>query len=159
MAYVTRKPGNRFEIRESVATPRGPRSRTLATFRELDDAVLAHARERARRDLEADVIRARARALGAPVKEGREVDRVARALIAQLGRGERPAPVLIGILRHLLGNSTESLGEEVPDTLPWIGASLSERGRAARDLARLTDRLPTPKVQPPLAFPGIRRRS
>ncbi len=47
MAYVVARPKGRYEIRESVHTPKGPRARSLANFTQLDDEVLARARERA----------------------------------------------------------------------------------------------------------------
>ena len=40
MAYVTARRDGAFEVRESRSTPAGPRSRTLATFRELDAATI-----------------------------------------------------------------------------------------------------------------------
>jgi hypothetical protein len=60
MAYVVARPKGRFEIRESVHTPKGPRARSLANFRELSDDVLARARQRATRPFDADAVRAAA---------------------------------------------------------------------------------------------------
>jgi hypothetical protein len=40
MAFVTVRPRGTFEIRESAQTAAGPRSRSLATFRVLDDEVI-----------------------------------------------------------------------------------------------------------------------
>ena len=57
MAYVVARPKGRFEIRESVHTPKGPRARSLANFKELDDEVLARARKRASRPFDPDVVR------------------------------------------------------------------------------------------------------
>ena len=45
MAYVVTRPRGRFEIRESVHTDKGPRARSLASFTELSDEVLARALE------------------------------------------------------------------------------------------------------------------
>ena len=42
MAYVVARPRGRFEIRESVHTPKGPRARSLANFAHLTDEVLGH---------------------------------------------------------------------------------------------------------------------
>ena len=67
MAYVVARPKGRFEIRESVHTPKGPRARSLANFRELDDEVLARARQRASRPFDPDVVRAAARAAAARI--------------------------------------------------------------------------------------------
>src|ERR1700687_4471424 len=44
--FVVRRPADRWELRESTLTPSGPRSRTLATFRELDDQTIRHATAR-----------------------------------------------------------------------------------------------------------------
>lgn len=49
MAYVVVRPNGRFEIRESVNTPKGPRARSLANFGILTAEVLALATTRATR--------------------------------------------------------------------------------------------------------------
>jgi hypothetical protein len=68
MAYVVGRPRGRFEVRESVHTPKGPRARTLAGFRELTDEVLAKGRGRAVRPFDAAAVIASAEAAGAPVR-------------------------------------------------------------------------------------------
>jgi hypothetical protein len=60
MAYVVARPKGRFEIRESVHTPKGPRARTLANFEQLTDKVLDTARLRASRPFDLDAVRASA---------------------------------------------------------------------------------------------------
>ena len=60
MAYVVARPRGRFEIRESIHTPKGPRARTLANFEELTDKVLETARLRASRPFDPDSVRASA---------------------------------------------------------------------------------------------------
>jgi hypothetical protein len=60
MAYVVARPKGRFEIRESVHTPKGPRARTLANFEQLTDKVLDAARLRATRPFDLDAVRASA---------------------------------------------------------------------------------------------------
>ena len=60
MAYVVARPKGRFEIRESVHTPKGPRSRSLANFSNMTDAVLATAGRRATRPFDPDAVRAAA---------------------------------------------------------------------------------------------------
>jgi hypothetical protein len=60
MAYVVARPRGRFEIRESVHTPKGPRARTLANFEQLTDKVLDTARLRASRPFDLDAVRASA---------------------------------------------------------------------------------------------------
>ncbi len=60
MAYVVVRPRGRFEIRESVHTPKGPRARTLANFAQLTDEVLARACGRATRPFDVEAVRAAA---------------------------------------------------------------------------------------------------
>jgi hypothetical protein len=60
MAYVVARPKGRFEIRESVHTDKGPRARTLASFKELTNEVLARARRRASRPFDTKAVRASA---------------------------------------------------------------------------------------------------
>lgn len=68
MAYVVARPKGRFEIRESVHTPKGPRARSLANFAHFDDEVLDRARRRASRPFDAEGVRAAAArvAVGGP---------------------------------------------------------------------------------------------
>jgi hypothetical protein len=58
MAYVVARPKGRFEIRESLHTPKGPRARTLANFEQLTDKVLDTARLRASRPFDLDAVAA-----------------------------------------------------------------------------------------------------
>jgi hypothetical protein len=60
VAYVVRRRGGRFEIRESVLTEQGPRARSLANFKELTPEVMAAARRRATRPFDAAAVRASA---------------------------------------------------------------------------------------------------
>jgi len=60
MAFVVARPKGRFEIRESVHTPQGPRARSLANFKELDEEVLDRARRRATRPFDTNAVRAAA---------------------------------------------------------------------------------------------------
>ncbi len=66
MAYVVARPKGRFEIRESVHTPQGPRARSLAGFTRLTDKVLVTARRRASRPFDAEAVRASAARAAAP---------------------------------------------------------------------------------------------
>jgi len=69
MAYVVARPRGRFEIRESVHTPKGPRARSLANYAHFNDEVLDKARRRARRPFDAAAVRSAAARVGvrAPV--------------------------------------------------------------------------------------------
>jgi len=114
MAYVVTRPRGRFEIRESVHTDKGPRARSLASFTELSDEVLARAHNRASRPFDPEAVRASAeRALAitaAPTpRHGRPQTRkfvessraMARALEARPRRGASrrdPGDALIDLL-------------------------------------------------------------
>jgi hypothetical protein len=66
MAYVVARPKGRFEIRESLHTPAGPRARSLAGFDVLTDAVLAKAARRAQRPFDVEAVLASGRRAGTP---------------------------------------------------------------------------------------------
>lgn len=68
MAYVVPRKGGRFELRESLHTPGGPRSRTLAGFRVLTEQALAAAAGRAQRPFDRDAVLRSARRAGARVQ-------------------------------------------------------------------------------------------
>jgi hypothetical protein len=68
MAYVVARRGGRFEIRESEHTTKGPRARTLASFRVLSETVLAAAASKARRAFDVQSVLASGRRAGAPVE-------------------------------------------------------------------------------------------
>src|SRR5262245_44994390 len=90
----------RIEIREAHATARGPRSRTLASFRgALLPEHLERAEARAQRPFDRDAIRRRARELGIAVRE-ESADEAARDLLARLRRGAALDPRLVTLLRE-----------------------------------------------------------
>jgi hypothetical protein len=76
MAYVVARPKGRFEIRESLHTPDGPRAHSLAGFDVLTDVVLAKAAGRAQRPFDVGAVLASAHRAGAPttVSVGGETD-------------------------------------------------------------------------------------
>src|SRR5262245_18023488 len=134
MAYVTARRNGAFEIRESRVTPEGPRSRTLATFRELDAATIEKAIARAEKPPSSEELVQAALRAGASVA-ARPVDEASRDLLRLLGRGDQPGPKL---RRLLLG----ALAAEPNPALEWLGATPAERGDALRDLLLLTDAVP-----------------
>lgn len=97
MAFVIKRPGDRWELRESWASPAGPRARTLASFRLLTPEVAARAVKRSTTELSVDALMQTARAAGAPVADTR-AEEVARELVALLSAGA----VLPGVLRQQL---------------------------------------------------------
>jgi hypothetical protein len=161
MAFVVPARSRRFEIRESKSTPRGPRSRTLVSFRELDDTVIERARERAAKAIDAAELRRAARRAGAPVARP-VADRAARELIAELAKGREPDPalrhMLLDLLRHGYkdgpGQSPENEAEHA--VAEWMAASPRERGKALVDLLLLADALPHgSRKGKPLRYPRL----
>lgn len=113
MAYVVARPKGRFEIRESVHTPKGPRARSLANFAHFSDEVLDRARRRASRPFDAEAVRAAAARVAeqapAPIprheqRETRQFVEASRRMARSLERvpapSERqdPGDALIGLL-------------------------------------------------------------
>jgi hypothetical protein len=94
MAYVVARRNGRFEVRESLHTPRGPRARTLAGFGVLTDEILATAAAKAERPFDVHTVLASGRRAGAPVMAtiGAEGSAGAGAVdSAQRGTGAKPA--------------------------------------------------------------------
>ena len=159
MAYVVSRRDARgvarYEIRESVATAAGPRSRSLATFRTLTDDVIAHASARARRKFDADKIRTRAAALGVPRQSQGAAAATASALLARLRQGDVIPPAIAAELRRTLPRSRAGVPDSLEPALAWIGVDDAARGRALRDLLDLASRIP-PRARPPtLGFPRM----
>ena len=157
MAFVVRK-GDQFEVRESRATPDGPRATTLATFRVLDDTVLRKARARAERPFDPVAVRTRARSLGAPTAPP-DIVLAARRLLVELDRGASvPTALYDRLAARLVPRAPvagpSGLGDGLEDALAWVGATDDDRGRALRDLLSLTDHLPVRRPAP-LRFPVI----
>ena len=142
MAYLYVRQNGRVEIREALATPRGPRSRTLASFRgALTEEALDRAESAATRAVDRGALRRRAAELGVPTAPA-SADAEARALIARLRSGAPLDPVLAGLLgEQLAAREATALPDELRDVGEWLGASEHERGRALRDVLRLYDRI------------------
>jgi hypothetical protein len=144
MAFVVRRPGGRFEARESHTTSRGPRARTLASFTTLDDDAVALVIERAETPVDVHALVHAARRAGAPVSVGASpVDIAARALLAELRAGHRPAPALAAALAEAVEPDPD-VSDAARAAAAWSGATPEERGEALRDLLLLSDRLPVP---------------
>jgi len=159
MAFVVPTRPGRFEIRESHSTPRGPRSKTLASFRELTDDVIETARTKATTTPSAEELRRAARRAGAPVAR-EPAEEAARKLIAELDKGRRIAPPLRRILIDLLQNGhREAPGPEDEAghaVAAWMAATPIERGNALVDLLLLADALPSGRRKgKPLRFPRL----
>jgi len=140
MAYLYRRQGGRVEIREAHSTPRGPRSRTLVSFRgALLPEHLDRAEAAARRPFDRDALRRRARKLGVAV-HGERADAAARELLARLRRGAFIDSRLATLLREQMATLPgEPVSEDLAEAAEWIGTSELERGRALCDVLRLYD--------------------
>lgn len=147
MAFVTPVRDGAFEVRESRLTPKGPRSRTLASFRELDAPTIEKVLTRAESPpSRSELIRAALRA-GATVSVA-PVDDAARSLLRLMARGEELDPRLAHLLRGALSGEETSAAQ-------WIGTSPAERGEAARDLLLLVDAVPIRPRAQTIGFPRI----
>jgi len=159
MSYVVRRPGGRFEIRESYSTPRGPRARTLAGFRGLTPAVLDQVEERARGPVDRQALAQRAAELGAPIQGG-DARALARGLLVELEAGRTLPPVLAAVLASRLDTRSHGVPDSIPPVIEWMGASAERRGHALRELLRVASLMPAPRrVDMPLAFPALLRRA
>lgn len=154
MAFVVKGRGNRWELRQSRHTPRGPRSVTLATFEELTAEVIEHAQARAVAPFDAeDAIRA-ARRAGAPVEISRS-DRAARDLLRELTAGGLLRPGLRQLLADALGNTATVVSSAARSAGEWAGATQRERADALVDLLLLADAIPPPSTSREQKFPRL----
>lgn len=154
MAYVVAKANGTFEIRESHATARGPRSRTLASFRTLTPDALAKAAARASQPFDAEHVRRAALRKGAQVA-GSSSDVAAAELLRELDEGRPPRPWLARLLRDALAGTADRLNSNAAAAAAWIESTPQRRGEALRDLLLLVDSLPVkPAVERP-RFPRI----
>jgi len=155
MPFITPTKSGRYEIRESRNTPAGPRSRTLASFKELDAAAIEKARARAESPLDPADLRRAALRVGAPIAPT-GVDRAARELLGRLGRGEEPSPMLRRLLLDALeSRQREPVSDSARAASEWVDASANERGEALADLLRLADALPLRRRGPESEFPRL----
>jgi hypothetical protein len=167
MAFIVPTKRGAFEIRESRSTPDGPRSRTLATFKELTDETIEKARGRAVKPLHGDEIREAALRAGAPVA-GAPVDRAARDLLGRLAKGQTPEPMLKRLLLDALVNDDRSdrrrdpaatVSDAARSVSEWVGTSAKERGDALADLLLLADALPLRRRPETIGFPRLPARA
>jgi hypothetical protein len=161
MAFVVPTRKGRFEVRESKSTPEGPRSRTLVSFRELTDELIEKAQVKAEKPIDAEKLRRAARRAGAPVA-GPPVDRAARELISELGKGRKLDPPLRYLLASLLSregaNDSQLPSDSGLSVAAWVGATPEQRGRALVDLLLLADAIPSAgRKKEPLRFPPLNR--
>jgi hypothetical protein len=155
MAYVVARGGGRFELRESSLTKRGPRARTLATFKVLSDEVVDHAEARSCHALDRAGVRQSARRAGAPVAAP-VGDARAGALLGVLADGWAPTPVRARLVAHaLLPHAVDAPPDHLQAAGEWVGVETSARGDALRDLLSLVDAVPARPRTKTLRFPRL----
>ena len=142
MAYVVARPKGRFEIRESLHTPKGPRARSLANFEVLTNEVLTTARARAVRPFDPAAVLAAADRAGAPV--------AAQDLVLPVpgqtawSKDDGPAPGQrdrCEVLLELLGFVDRAHSGEVAR---WVGRFLGLDSEQVSRLAGLSDPAQSP---------------
>lgn len=164
MAYVVATKPGRFEVRESVSTPAGPRSRTLASFRDLTSETVERVQDRAEKPpTSAELTRLALRA-GAQVR-GSELDQAATETLRRIASGEQPDPKLRRLLIDAL-SKPESDGHQsdakslVSDAAraasQWMGVGVEDRADALRDLLELADAIPITLRSHKIGFPRFR---
>lgn len=140
MAYVVARRDGRFEIRESEQTKRGPRARTLASFRVLSDAVLAHAMARAHRPFDTQAVIASGERAGASAKANEVGGRDGKAAIG----------AFLNASRRMAGTTSRAVPRQMRGS---PGAALLELLGFA-DAVQLSQ---PAKPAIPLAFPVLAR--
>ncbi|MBI5310255.1 MAG: hypothetical protein HZB14_04375 [Actinobacteria bacterium] len=156
MAYVVKGRGESWELRQSVHTADGPRSKTLATFSTLTSDAIERALSRSTAPLTAEQIEHAARRAGAPVALS-QADRAARELLDELAHGRRPRGVIGRLLEERLATFA---GETRPtpaqqSAAEWAGSTVADRAAALVDLLLLADALPAPSRPRRKRFPRL----
>jgi hypothetical protein len=143
MAYVVARPNGRFEIRESVHTPLGPRARSLANFALLTEDVLAAAKARADRPFDPIAVLAAADRAGVPITPGAR-----RASAPAKGRGSKAASGFVESSRRM-AKSTKSRS----------GGKRTDPGQVLMELLGFVDQVTPFRDAPaePLLFPPLAR--
>ncbi|HEX4669418.1 MAG TPA: hypothetical protein VH275_05540 [Solirubrobacterales bacterium] len=164
MAFVVPTRKGTFEVRESRSTPDGPRSRTLASFKELTDETIEKAQARAAKPPSAGELREAALRAGAPVA-GEPVDAAARELLGLLANGKQLDPMLRRLLLDALTREdrsdrptdpTATVSDAARSASEWIDASPRQRGETLRDLLLLADALPVHLRPTEIRFPRLK---
>lgn len=164
MAYVVATKPGRFEVRESISTPEGPRSRTLAGFRELTAEVVTRVQDKAEKPPTASDLTRLALRAGAPVR-GSELDRVAGETLRRIAGGEQPDPKLRRLLIDALSTSGSiykssdpkgAVSDAARAASQWMGISAEDRAAALRDLLELADAVPIRLRRHEIGFPRLK---
>lgn len=160
MATVIKRSDGRIEIRESLATARGPRSRTLAIARELTDEVIEHAAERARKPIDRDELIERAGRLGVHLGRRTQADVVAR--LVERVRADALWPTHAKAIQTVLRDVEHGpLPHHLEAMTEWMGTDDGTRGNALVDLLKLSEATmqhypESQRAREPLRFPSLR---
>jgi hypothetical protein len=164
MAYVVTTHPGRFEVRESKVTEKGPRSRTLATFRELTDEVIEKVQASADKPPSAEELKKAALKAGAPIQDS-ELDEATKKALRRIASGDQPRPLLRRLLLDALrgdegseqpSSSANLVSDAARAASEWIGAAPEERALALRDLLELADALPIRPRPHEIGFPRLK---
>ncbi len=164
MAYVVATKPGRFEVRESMSTPEGPRSRTLASFHEMTAETVDKVRARSEKPPTAAELTHMALRAGAPIR-GSELDAVAAETLRRLAAGEQPDPKLRRLLLDALSNrdqdeqqsgSRSVVSDAARAASQWIGVGVEARADTLRELLELADALPIRLRPHEIGFPRLR---
>lgn len=135
MAYIVARRNGRFEIRESLHTSKGPRSRTLGGFGILTDDILAAAARRAQRPFDVEAV----------IRSGRRAG--ARIQVATSGASRARDRFLTGSK-----SMASTLGK------PPATAARGDAGAALMELLGFADMVRAgqpPRPFEPLSFPAL----
>jgi hypothetical protein len=147
MAFVVARPRGRYEIREAVHTPEGPRARTLANFAVLTDDFLSRAAARASRAFDPAAVLASAARVGAPIRVTRSGSRRRRPAVDTTSGPDPRYRRFVATSRRL---------SRAFDAAP--SAPRSDPGRALMELLDFADdvgRSLPPRPDEPLTFPPL----
>jgi hypothetical protein len=152
MTFMVPRKNGAWEIRETRSAASGPRSTTLATFRELSDEVIGQAQRRAAQPIDADELRRAALRAGAPIARP-PVDRAASTLLAELSMGRQPRRALRRLLAGAVDSREAGPSDAARAAQEWVDATPEERGKALTDLLLLGDALPKRRRPDRIQFP------
>jgi hypothetical protein len=158
MAFIVPRKNGAWEIRETRSTPAGPRSTTLASFRELNDEVIERAQSRSSKPLDPANLRRLALRTGAPVAEPL-VDTAARQLLGELSAGRQPRRGLRRLLADAIDGNDGMLSDAARAAQEWIAATPEKRGKALKELLLLGDALPKRRRSDRIEFPRFGHQS
>jgi hypothetical protein len=139
MAFIVAKKDGSWEARESVRTESGPRSKTLASFREISPEVIRQITDRASKPVDIDDLRRRAARAGVPTAT--EVDRLAARTAREIALAGRPSRNYSILLADALREESK-LPHHLDRMKLWAGATLAERADVLVDLLRASGAFP-----------------